>query len=118
MASAGRPFRLEGDLKANVDDLDNHIRKGVIAAANFIAPKAEAYMKQNASWTDRSSAARNGLKAKVQTTPASVAIVLYHSVDYGVWLEIRWAGKYAIVRPAVQAMAPEFVIMIGKLVFK
>lgn len=103
---------------ANVGDLNEHMTKSVIAAANFIAPKAEAHMRQNAPWTDRTSAARNGLRAQVQVSTNKVAIVLYHSVDYGIWLEVRWGGKYAIVRPTVDVMAPEFVLMIGKLAFK
>lgn len=111
-------FKLEGNLRGNLENLDNRVKAAVIASARFVAPQAEQYMKANAKWTDRTGAARNGLGAQVQTSGNKVAIVLYHSVSYGVFLEVRWGGKYAIIGPAVQAMAPLFVDTIARLAFE
>lgn len=95
-----------------------NVKRGMVAAANYVAPLAEAHMKENAPWTDRSTNARDGLKAQVFTSSNKVAIVLYHSVPYGVFLEIRWGGRFAAIEPAMIAMGPVFVQAIGRLAFK
>lgn len=110
-------FRLEGDLRIGLDKLDQHVQRAMVAAANFTAPQIEQYMRANASWTDRTGAARSGLRAQVQTSPNKVAIIMFHSVPYGVWLEVRWGGKYAILEPALAWGGPVFVATIARLAF-
>jgi hypothetical protein len=109
--------RWEGDLTANINQFGLKAKRGMVAAANYAAPQIESWMKQNAPWTDQTGAARNGLRADVQTTTNSVAIVIYHSVPYGVFLEVRWGGKYAILRPALAYGTPVFAEALRRLVF-
>lgn len=113
-----KKFRLEGDLIGNLAGFDDKARRAIKASAQYVAPQAEAWMKNNAKWTDRTSAARNGLSAKVVDSGNSVAIVLYHSVPYGVYLETRWGGKYAVIEPTIHVMAPLYVEAVGRLLFK
>lgn len=111
-------FRIDvKELQVGLATLSPKIKTGMVAAANYCAPLAEEYMKANATWTDRTGAARNGLRAKVMTSPDKVALVLYHSVPYGVFLEVRWSGKYAIIEPAMAAIGPLFVEAIHRLTF-
>lgn len=112
-----KKFRLEGDLVGNLAEFDNKARRAIRAAAEYVAPQAEQWMKQNAKWTDQTGAARSGLGAKVVDNGNSVAIVLFHSVPYGVFLEVRWGGKYAIIEPTIQTMAPLYVEAVGRLLF-
>lgn len=65
--------------------------------------KVQDYARSTAPWTDRTGNARNGLFAQKQGTIASgsTEIRLYHTVPYGIWLEIRWAGQYAVIYPTV-----------------
>jgi hypothetical protein len=111
-------FRLEGDLQANLAKMPDQQRRAVYASAQWVAPQAEAYMKGNAPWTDRTGNARSGLRARVRKNGENtVAIVLYHSVPYGVFLEVRWGGKYGVI-PAAMAMAgPLWVEALGRLLF-
>lgn len=111
-------FRWEGELIKNVEGFDERVKKGMVAAAMWSAPQIESYMKSNAPWTDRSGNARNGLKAKVVVRSKTVAIVLYHSVPYGIWLEVRWGGKYAIIQDAMAAGGPLFASAVARLVFE
>lgn len=111
-------WRLEGDLEKNLAGMENQHKAAIIAAANFAAPQIESFMKSNARWTDRTGAARNGLRAKVYASGNKCAIVLYHSVDYGVWLEVRWGGKYAIIERSIQFGGPIFVKAIGATLFR
>ena len=110
-------IKWSGDLTAKINQFGPHVKRAMVAAANYTAPQIEAYMKANASWTDRTGAARNGLGARVESNTNSVAIVLFHSVPYGVWLEVRWGGKYAII-PAGMAMGgPVLAQTIARLAF-
>lgn len=110
-------FKMTGNLEANLKGLDQKVKAGMVAAANYVAPQAESFMKSTAPWTDQTGAARNGLRARVRVSGNTVAIVLYHSVPYGIWLEVRWGGKYAVIEPAMAAAGPLYVQTIGRLVF-
>ena len=76
------------------------------AASQSMAPEVENYMKINAPWTDQTGNARNGLAARAYRDQDEIGIVLYHQVTYGIWLETRFGGKYAIIDPTIQAMSP------------
>lgn len=111
-------FRLEGNLQRNLATLPLKQRAAIVAAAHYTAPLAESFMKSTASWTDRTGNARNGLRARVVAGGDKVAIVLYHSVPYGVWLEVRWGGKYSVIMPALAATGPLFIEAISRLMFE
>lgn len=109
--------RWTGDVTGELRTLDMRAKRGLVAAANYVAPKLEAHMKNNATWTDRTGAARNGLGAQVVYGGNKVAIVLFHSVSYGVYLETRWGGKYSIIRPTLSVGGPMFAETYKRLVF-
>lgn len=84
-----------------------------------MAGEIQQWMQDNAPWEDQTGAAREGLRATVgrENTGGDIArelaggssgdnfefgIVVYHTVDYGIWLEIRWNGKYAIIQPTIE----------------
>lgn len=98
------PERAFGDLtKAHIAA----IRRGVRAIAQRRAPEIEAWMKQNAPWTDRTGNARQTLFAEVEDVGLDmVAIIFGHGVEYGVWLEIAHAGQYAVLAPALDYFGP------------
>lgn len=72
----------------------------------YHAARAEAFARVNAVWTDRTGNARQGLAAEAdlsQTGSGRWAIVIYHQVNYGIWLETRFGGRYAIIDRTVAA---------------
>lgn len=73
------------------------------------AVTAVDYMKANAPWTDDTGSAREGLDAKVDNKDGTISIDLFHTVDYGIWLEIRWGGTYAIILPTIETMGPQLM---------
>lgn len=78
-----------------------------------LAQEVEEYARTHASWEDRSGEARSGLTAEVVDDGLfRNSIVLYHTVDYGIWLEIRWNGRYAIIQPTIEHYGP---IVMGRL---
>lgn len=89
----------------------------VDAAVNLafeaMEPRAESIMRSNARWTDQTGNARNGLTATHEAEPlVRHTLVLYHRMPYGVWLEIRWAGRYAIIGPTMYEIGPELASMV------
>lgn len=96
------------ELLANITTLQPKIRRAIRGAMDYHSTRAVAYARQNAPWTDRTSNARNGLFATVayaRNNSASV-MVIGHSVPYGIWLEVRFSGRYAIIRPTVAYIGP------------
>lgn len=98
--------RWDGDDRVvrNMAVYGERVRQAVRAVADYWAPVIEAYAKDNAAWTDRTGNARQSLHAFVeQLSRDSVALYLAHGVEYGKWLELAHAGRYAIILPALQA---------------
>ncbi len=76
-------------------------------AFDLMETVAETQMRSKAPWHDNTGNARAGLRATHLSEPMVVhRLVLYHTMDYGYWLEIRWSGKYAIIGPTMFDIAP------------
>lgn len=101
---------------ANIDDeLYNYadrIYSNLHSAAEALKDEMVQYMKDNAIWTDHPGEhrdARDNLQGQVVWTGKdNCTIMLGHggNVHYGIWLEVRWGGRYAIVRPTLEQYAP------------
>lgn len=89
--------------------------RAIAAACAFHATRAQAYARSNAPWTDRTTNARNGLFAKAERARPFYRIIIGHGVSYGIWLEVRWSGRYAIIRPTVDNEGPELMRTVGQL---
>jgi hypothetical protein len=72
--------------------------------ADLFSARMEAYAKQNAPWTDRTGAARAGLRGFTVKAAASVVLYLVHSVSYGVFLELgtRRMSPRPIIMPTLE----------------
>ncbi len=93
-------------LELNLRNGPKLIKEKTEAVLQRYAPEIENWMKVNAPWTDQTGAARNGLAARYYSDPDSTGIILFHQVPYGLWLEVRYSGKYAIIDPALQEWGP------------
>lgn len=102
------------DLAHRVEEWGVRLAAALVRAANAMAGRIERWMKANAPWTNRTGDARARLSAWVVRFAAGVTIVLAHGVDYGKWLEIAHAGRFAIVAPAVRFWTPIFMQEIDK----
>lgn len=71
-----------------------------------------AALKQNAPWTDRTSAARNGLHTITMLGGSQHIIIYSHAVHYGIWLEVKFSGRDAVILPT---MIPEGRDLMKKL---
>ena len=93
-------------LGKNLREGPKKVRDAATIIAYRMSPEVESYMKVNASWIDRTGNARIGLAARPFIEGDSIGIVLYHQVPYGIYLEVRFAGRYAIIQPTIDVMGP------------
>lgn len=104
-----------GTITSRLTSLNDKVTKQLlIATTEKYAADGEAHMRQTAPWVDRTSNARNGLVTS--TTHENLmgaatrhTIVFAHSVSYGIWLEVRWAGRYAVIVPTIQFIGPKLM---------
>lgn len=94
------------------------VQEAIVRIAEYFAPILENHAKENAPWTDRTANARQSLRAYIGTDapagyPSSqqlakevVELFLSHGVYYGIFLETRFAGQFAIIYPTLQEHAP------------
>lgn len=114
---AGRSsFRWDSErLVTNLRNAPKKIERAVVAATEYQATRSENYMRTNARWTDRTTNARNGLRAIPSHLGNEYRITLTHSVPYGIWLEVRWSGKYGIIPESVREGGQELMRLLSKL---
>ncbi len=94
------------NLTVGIRKANANFARAALIATESMAPQVESYMKLNAPWTDQTGNARNGLAARAYQDGEEFGIVLYHQVDYGIWLETRFGGRYAIIDPTIEVMGP------------
>lgn len=99
----------------NVQELDRETIRRIAVAFEFQAARSTGFMKTQAPWTDRTSAARNGLHAVAIHRPGSFELVLSHAVSYGIWLEVCNSGRYQIILPALRQAIVELQSLIDGL---
>ena len=111
------------------NDSGMFIEDGFTRFMTDFSPKAEAveafydyagiileYAKSNAPWEDRTGDARNGLEVLVEEDGEEVSLTLYHTVEYGVWLETIQSGEFAIILPTLELFAtPAFQAAGGRV---
>lgn len=103
-------------IPANIDKLFPALGILAKAATEKKASDAERYMKTNASWQDQTGNARNGLTAKPFAEGNNFGIDLFHSVPYGIWLEVRFSGRYAIIDPTLPVIGGEFMQLLNGII--
>lgn len=100
--------------KIRYDYDDIHLRKELLefhekvdlaikATLDYTGIESTGIMKEKAPWTDRTTAARNGLHTINNFRAPRYELILSHTVPYGIWLEIANSGRYQIIMPTVRS---------------
>lgn len=103
-------------LKANVEKFNDKVNRGVAAAFEYQAPKSAGRMKSEAPWTDQTGNARSGLFTATKHTGTSHSMLLSHGVAYGIYLERKHSGRYAIVVPEIPRAGQDIMRLISKII--
>lgn len=95
------------EVKKNLQDWASRQRAAVIMLAKNWSGQLEGRAKAAAPWTDRTGNARNGLFGGTDVRGNEARILLGHSMEYGIFLELARDGKHAILKPTLDAAIPE-----------
>jgi hypothetical protein len=100
-----RLFEWLGDIRRR------QVEAATLRVAERMSREIEAWMRQNAPWTDRTGQARRLLQAEViDVTGRAALIVLQHGTDYGsLYLETMQGGRFAIIGPALDYWSPRIM---------
>lgn len=96
----------EDTLTPAIKSIPAFVNRMVATTMRFYAPQVENSAKSNAPWTDRTTNARNGLTARAGSEGKTHYVELSHSVPYGIWLEVRFSGRNAIILPTIEEFGP------------
>lgn len=94
---------MSAGIAAAMVEVPHHIEDEVLDTAT----EALAYAQENAPWEDRTGDARAGLDVDVRWEGHVIVWEMFHTVDYGLYLETRWNGKYAIIMPTLEMFSSE-----------
>jgi len=109
-------FLIESDtITPSVPKIQPFLNKAVTTTLHFYEPQVENSAKRNAPWKDQTTNARNGLRAASGKEGDAHFLVLAHQVPYGVYLETRWAGKFAVIVPTLQEYGPRVMKTLSKI---
>lgn len=100
---------------SNTKTIQPKLERALIALTEFYGQKIEDAAKANAPWTDRSTNARSGLTTAVFHEPQRHRIMLFHRVDYGIWLEIAMGKRYEIIMPTLRTQGAAMMARATKL---
>lgn len=106
-----RWVRPPSELARAIEQYGDRVIIAVTSVAGRIATLMQNDARANAPWTDRTGNARGGLFGTAERDVAQKLVVIYLShgpdIDYGVFLELARAGKYAIVLSTIEKHLPE-----------
>jgi hypothetical protein len=105
-------------LTPSLDRFNDDVQDAIRMVLEYWATRAVTQMRQNARWVDRTSNARNGLAARTFITENEGTLVLFHTMPYGIWLEVRFSGQYAIIGPTLNDIAPKILQMVGQAILQ
>lgn len=105
-------------LVPNLGSYEQRLLAAVGALADVFAARMEAAAKAGAPWTDRTGAARQGLRGFAVKAAASVVIYLVHSVFYGIYLELgtRRMAPRPIIMPVLTAHYASIMAAVRQLI--
>lgn len=85
------------------------LREQVKAVMEACQEPILTYAKTNAPWADITGDARAGLGVEVGSDTGNVWLQLFHTVDYGLWLEVIQSGKWAIIMPTLEGFGKDLI---------
>lgn len=95
-------FRFDENILERLGVLENRADAAIRMFADSGALRLQQYAQQHARWTDRTGHARQRLNAKAEKIANGYKITLAHGVNYGIWLELKYNKKYAIINDTIR----------------
>jgi len=103
----------EDTLTPALRQFDERAKAGIALGMKWGESRVEQHARSNAKWTDRTGNARNGLTGRYVENGDEHKLVLFHRMPYGIWLETRFSGKFAIIMPTLRAIRGELLRVVA-----
>lgn len=107
--ASSKGFFTTDTLTKGIAQFEFKMREHMELIALEFAVELQNYAQNHAPWNDRTGDARQGLQADTFNERDSMGVIIFHTVEYGIWLEVRWGGRYAIIIPTVEQKGPELL---------
>jgi hypothetical protein len=88
---------------------------GLRALFLVFGARLTSYAMEHAPWTDRTSNARQGLITGMEDSGTSLVLILAHSMDYGIYLETKYGGKWGTILDSIEAIYPQLMAAVSAL---
>lgn len=97
------------NLRVALKDFPRKLDAAITRTVDINAIRGMGYLKTDAPWTDQTGAARTGLHTTTSHTGRQWGITFAHSVHYGIWLEVKYSGRDAVIMPTIQKTGPQLM---------
>lgn len=105
-----RPGQSPKVLSKKIALLGSGIDAQVLAVASVVADETATWMKANHRWVNRTGEAEAKLQASaVQLAQHLIAVYIVQGAPHGIWLELRWGGRYGIIPDALMYAYPRIM---------
>ena len=109
---------VEDELTPSLKVMRTEMPRIIQTTFRFYEPQVVNYMRLNAPWNDQTGNARQGLAAKSGRSGDTFWLVAFHQVPYGIFLEVRWGGKYAIIMPTLNLYGDKILASLNGILEK
>lgn len=100
----------DDNLRRNLKNYEDKVDEALQFIMDYHAAEGAARMKMNAPWSDQTGAARSGLFTVTEHNgKGHYTIVFSHSVNYGIWLEVKFSGRDAIIMPTILSVGQDLM---------
>lgn len=79
------------------------VKSAMLVRAQLFSAEMRRSAQVNRRWIDRTGHARARLMAKAQWEGTKLVFYLFHQMFYGIFLELRFQGRYRILMPTLKA---------------
>ncbi len=94
---------------AGYDEWAARVQQAIYRLAQRFVADIATWLKANAPWADRTGNLRQSLWADVEQRLGEIEISFDYGLYYGVFLEMKQQGRYAIIAPALDHFGPLWV---------
>lgn len=117
MAGGIRITTTSNTIPAQCAAFGDRLSAGLGALCEEEAQRGQDAMRTGRSWTDRTGHARDSLTGSYERT-GDVHVISFYTTneDYGLILELAHAGRFAIIRPTADRLAPEVIARAAALI--
>lgn len=98
-----------GEFNSSCAEKQAKLQAGAEIVMRSVGAQIKAYAKATARWIDRTGNARQGLDIDENFSSEQLELVLYHTMEYGFWLELAHQRRYKILEESIKAKVPDMI---------